>query len=192
MTRPRLLIALPLAAVALSLSACSLGSPASGAPAGSSGGPGAPAGSSASSAAAAPAGSVSTDGVCGLVPISKVNSMLKRRYTDSKEVPIPDISIADAAYCLYGTATAAGEFAIQVVNGDPSTAIERFNDATGDTLVAQSGIGDSAMYSASYPELLVVWGQTTVVVGQDGSEEGDPPITLAQLEKLATAVDAAG
>jgi hypothetical protein len=191
MAHSRVLLALPLVAVALSLSACSLGSPGSVASAGSSGASGASAGS-ASSAAAAPAGSVSTDGVCGLVPISKVNSILKRRYTDSKEIPIPDISIADAAYCLYGTATAAGEFAIQVVTSDPSTAIERFSDATGDTLVAQSGIGDSAMFSASYPELLVVWGQTTVVVGQDGSEKGDAQLTLAQLEKLATTVHAAG
>ena len=188
MARSRVLLALPLVAVALSLSACSLGSPSSVASAGSSGASGASPGSS---AAAAPAGSVSTDGVCGLVPIAKVNSILKRKYTDSKEIPIPDISIADAAYCLYGTATAAGEFAIQVVSGDPPTAIERFNDATGDTLVSQSGIGDSAMFSASYPELLVVWGQTTIVVGQDGSEKGDAAITLAQLEKLATTVHAA-
>ena len=190
MTRSRLLLALPLVAVALSLSACSLGSPGSGAPGGASGG--SSAGASASSASAAPAGSVSTVGVCGLVPISKVNSILKRRYTDSKEVALPEISISDAAYCLYGSATAAGEFAIQVATSDPSEAVVTFNDATGDALVGQSGIGDSAMYSASYPELLAVWGQTTIVVGQAGSEKGDAAITLAQLEKLANTVHAAG
>ena len=93
-------------------------------------------------------------------------------YTTSKEIAIPAISIADAAYCLYWTATAPEEFSIQVATSDPADAGRTFNDATGDTIVAQSGIGDSAMFAASYPELLVVWGQTTVVVGQDGCGEG--------------------
>jgi hypothetical protein len=189
MIRSRLAFALPLVVVVIALSACSAGAPGGG----SSGAAGA-GGSSApsSSAPAGPAGSVSTDGVCGLVPISKVNSILKRTYTTSKEIPLPAISVADAAYCLYGTATAPEEFAIQVATSDPADASETFNEATGNRLTPQSGIGDSASYTDFFPELLVIWGQTTITVGQTGSEKGDAKITLDQLKTLATAVHAAG
>lgn len=190
MIRSRLLLAAPLIAAALVLTACSTGSPAAGGGASSSAATSASASAGASGGASA-GGSVSTDGVCGLVPIAQVNSILKRRYTTSKEVALPATSIADAAYCSYGTAASPEQFAIQVATSDPSDAAQTFNQATGNKLAAQSGIGDSAMYSAFFPELLVVWGQTTVVVGQNGSEKGDAAITLAQLEKLATAVHAA-
>jgi hypothetical protein len=185
MPRSRLLLAVPLIAVAVVLSACSVGSPGAGGSAGTSA-------SSSSSPAAGPAASVSTDGVCGLVPISKVNSILKRSYTTSKEVPLPAISIADAAYCAYGTATAPEEFAIQVATSDPADASQTFNQATGNRLAPQSGIGDSAAYTDFFPELLVTWGQTTITVGQTGSQKGDATITLDQLKALATAVHAAG
>jgi hypothetical protein len=121
-----------------------------------------------------------------------VNSILKRKYTTSKEIPLPAISVADAAYCLYGTATAPEEFAIQVATSDPADASETFNEATGNRLALQSGIGDSASYTDFFPELLVIWGQTTITVGQTGSEKGDAKITLDQLKALATAVHAAG
>jgi hypothetical protein len=117
---------------------------------------------------------------------------LKRTYTTSKEIPLPAISVADAAYCLYGTATAPEEFAIQVATSDPADASETFNEATGNRLTPQSGIGDSASYTDFFPELLVIWGQTTITVGQAGSEKGDAKITLDQLKALATAVHAAG
>jgi|GEM_PF-1961877 len=192
MLRPRLVLVVPLAALAVTLSACSAGSPT----AGSSGGPAATSGPSDAASSAASAGvgggSVSTDGVCGLVPISKVNSILKRSYTTSKEVALPAISIADAAYCAYGTTAAPEQFSIQVATSDPADATQSFNQATGNRLTAQSGIGDSAMYSDFFPELLVVWGQTTVVVGQNNSQKGDSAITLAQLKTLANAVHAAG
>ncbi|HXR44885.1 MAG TPA: hypothetical protein VN759_08765, partial [Pseudolysinimonas sp.] len=149
-----------------------------------------PAAPASSAPAAAPAGSVSTDGVCGLVPISKVNSIINRRYSTSSEVPLHNV--ADAAYCLYGTAASPSQFAIQVATSNPADFSQVSNDATGDTMVPQTGIGDSAMFSASFPELLVTWGQTTVAVGQTLSQKGDAPITLDQLEKLATAVHAAG
>lgn len=190
MIRSRLLLAAPLVAAALVLTACSTGSPAAGGGASSSAATSASASAGASGGASAN-GSVSTDGVCGLVPIAQVNSILKRSYTTSKEVALPATSIADAAYCSYGTAASPEQFAIQVATSDPSDAAQTFNQATGNKLAAQSGIGDSAMYSAFFPELLVVWGQTTVVVGQVGSEKGDAAITLTRLEKLATAVHAA-
>jgi len=190
MIRSRLLLAAPLVAAALVLTACSTGSPAAGGGASSSAATSASASAGASGGASA-GGSVSTDGVCGLVPIAQVNSILKRSYATSKEVALPATSIADAAYCSYGTAASPEQFAIQVATSDPADAAQTFNQATGNKLAAQSGIGDSAMYSAFFPELLVVWGQTTVVVGQNGSEKGDAAITLAQLEKLATAVHAA-
>ncbi|MEO7720576.1 MAG: hypothetical protein ABIS08_01515 [Pseudolysinimonas sp.] len=184
----RLWLAVPLVAVVVTLSACSVSSPSGGSSAGAT----AASPGSASSAPSAPAGSVSTDGVCGLVPLAKVNSILKRSYIDSKEIPLPDFSISNAAYCLYGTASAPGEFAINVANGDPATAVTRFNDATGDKLEPQPGFGDSAMYTSEYPELLVIWDSTVIVVGQSGFEKGDATITLTELEKLATAVHAAG
>ena len=191
MIRSRLLLAAPLVAAALVLTACSTGSPAAGGGAASASAATSASASAGASGGASANGSVSTDGVCGLVPIAQVNSILKRSYTTSKEVALPATSIADAAYCSYGTAASPEQFAIQVATSDPSDAAQTFNQATGNKLAAQSGIGDSAMYSAFFPELLVVWGQTTVVVGQNGSEKGDAAITLAQLEKLATAVHAA-
>ena len=193
MTRSRVLLALPLVAVAVSLSACSLGSPGSGGSAGSSGGPAAPSGLTASSATAAPAGSVSTDGVCGLVPIGKVNSTLGTAYANSEEIALPEITLADAAYCKYTPAGGTGQFVIQVATSGPSDAVQVFNDATGDILAPQSGIGDSALYAGSIPELVVVWGQTTISVGQDVGATGTmKKVTLDQLEKLANAVHAAG
>lgn len=186
MTRSRLLLALPLVAVAVSLSACSLGSPGSGPSAGGSAG-------ASSSATAAPAGSVSTDGVCGLVPIGKVNSTLGTSYANSEEIAIPEITLADAAYCKYTPAGGTGQFVIQVATSGPSDAVQLFNDATGDILAPQSGIGDSALYAGSVPELVVVWGQTTISVGQDVGATGTmKKVTLDQLEKLANAVHAAG
>lgn len=149
-------------------------------------------GTTSSSVPAAPAGSASTDGVCGRVPIDKVNAIIGRKYVNSKEVAIPDMSLSDAAYCYYTTASGVGEFAIQVVTSSPSDAITRLNDATGDKLIAQSGIGDSALYTDSYPELVVVYGQTTIAVGQSGQASSDANITLNQLEKLANAVHSAG
>jgi len=189
----RLLLALPLVAVALCLSACSLGSP-SGSTAGSSGASAGSAGATASSAAAAPAGSVSTDGVCGLVPISKVNSILGTKYANSKEVPLPEITIADAAYCEYTPTSGTGQFVIQVATSDPTDAVATFNQATGGVLAAQSGIGDSALYSDTIPELVVVWGQTSIAVGQDigAGHTGKDRVSLDRLEKLATTVHAAG
>ncbi|MEO6114920.1 MAG: hypothetical protein ABIP33_00925 [Pseudolysinimonas sp.] len=185
-------LALPLVAVAVAvaLSACSAGSPGSGSSAG--GGASTGASKSASSAPAAATGSVSTDGVCGLVPISKVNSILKRSYTDSQEIELPAITIADAAYCLYGTAAIKEQFAIQVATSNPADAVSVFNEATGGKLAPQSGIGDSAMYTSEYPELTVIWGQTAIAVGQSNFAKGDATITLDELKKLATAVHAAG
>lgn len=188
MRTSRLLFVVPLVTAALALSACSVASPG----AGSSATAGGSAAAAPPSAPAAAAGSVSTDGVCGLVPLSKVNSILQRSYTDSKEIPLPASSISDAAYCLYGTASAAGQFAIQVATSDPAGAASVFNEATGGKLAPQSGIGDSAMYTDSYPELVVVWGQTAIAVGQSGFEKGDATMTLDELKKLATAVHAAG
>lgn len=188
MTRSRLTaLALPLVAAALILTGCSTGA--------ASPGPASPApnsGSAPSSAPAAPAGSVSTDGVCGLVPIDKVNSILGRKYVSSKEIAIPDMSLSDAAYCYYTTASGVGNFAIQVATSSPSDAVTRFNDATGDKLVAQSGIGDSALYTDAFPELVVVFGQTTIAVGQSGQASDDANITLDQLKKLANLVHSAG
>jgi hypothetical protein len=190
MLRSRLFLVAPLVAVAVALSACSTGSPATD---GSGGTPAASAKTPppATASAGAASGSVSTEGVCGLVPLSQVNSILKRGYTTSKEVPLPAITIADAAYCEYGTASRPEQFSIQVATSAPSDAAETFNQAAGNRLAPQSGIGDSAMYTDFFPELLVVWGQSTVVVGQNGSEKGAAVITRAELEKLANAVHAA-
>ncbi|MEP6842659.1 MAG: hypothetical protein ABJA11_04000 [Pseudolysinimonas sp.] len=188
----RLWLAVPLVVVAVTLCACSTGSPGAGSSAGGGAPGGAAAGSAAASPPAAPAGSVSTDGVCGLLPISKVNSILKRSYTDSTETALPAASMADAAYCLYGTASMKEQFAIQVATSDPADAASTFNEATGGKLEPQSGIGDSALYASSFPELVVVWGQTAIAVGQSSFEKGDATITLDQLKTLATAVHAAG
>ena len=185
--RSPVVLTLPLVAVVAALTACSAGSPGGG----SSAGGGATAGS-ASSAAAAPAGSVSTEGVCGILPISKVDSILGRSYANSKEVALPAITIADAAYCSYTPASGKGSFVIQVATSHPADAVDTFNEATGNRLVPQPGIGDSAMYAELFPELVVVWGQTAIAVGQTGSNDGDKKITLTQLEKLATAVHDAG
>lgn len=188
MTPSRIIaLALPLAAVALILSGCSTGAAAPGTTSPAPNGGAAP-----SSAPTGPAGSVSTEGVCGLVPIDKVNAMIGRHYVNSKEIAIPDMSLSDAAYCYYTTASGVGEFAIQVATSSPSDAVTRFNDATGDKLVAQSGIGDSALYTDAYPELVVVYGQTTIAVGQSGQAASDANITLNQLEDLANAVHSAG
>ena len=187
MLRSRLLLAAPLLAVAVTLTACSVGSPGTGSSNGGSEGA-----SAGSSAAAASSGSGSTDGVCGLVPIGKVNSILGMSYANSKETALPELTMADAAYCTYSRASGTGTLVIQVATSHPADAIGTMNDATGDLLVAQSGIGDSAMYADSVPELVVVWGQTTIAVGQDvGAGGGTKKVTLAQLEKLATAVHAA-
>jgi hypothetical protein len=184
MLRSRFLLAAPLLAVAVTLTACSVGSPAAEPSAGAAAG--------ASSATAAPAGSVSTAGVCGLVPIGTVNSTLGTSYANSKETALPEITLEDAAYCTYTPASGTGQFVIQVATSGPADAVQVFNDATGDVLAAQSGIGDSALYADSVPELVVVWGQTTISVGQDVGATGTmKKVTLAQLEKLADAVHAA-
>lgn len=145
-----------------------------------------------SAAPSVASGTVSTEGVCGLVPIGTVDATVGRKYVNSKLIAIPANTMADASYCYYTPASGAGEFAIQVVKSDPDGATNTFNDATGGKLVPTSGIGDSATYADSFPELVVVWGQTTIAVGQSTSGPGDSPITQDQLKKLATAVHAAG
>lgn len=169
----------------------------SAAPTGAAGGGGtvssaSTAGSGSSTAARAASGTVSTDGVCGLVPIASVDSTLGRTYVNSKLVAVPASAMADTSYCDYTPASGAGEFQIQVAKSDPTGATGTFNDATGGKLVSFPGIGDSALYAASFPELVVVYGQTTIAVGQSSRGSGDSPITQEQLKKLVAAVHAAG
>jgi len=189
---PVLLVLPVAAALAVGLTACSIGSPGSSGGGSSAGKGAASGGPSASSAPAAPAGSVSSDGVCGILPISKVNSILGSSYANSEEVALPALTMADAAYCSYTPASGAGDFVIQMATSHPADAASTMNEAAGGRLVPQSGIGDSAMYTEFYPELVVVWGQTTIEVGQANSVPGAKKVTLAQLEKLATAVHDAG
>jgi len=180
MNSSRIVLLIPLVVASVALSACSTGVT----PTGSGGAPGSH--SAAASAPAVPAGTVSTEGVCGLVPIAQVDSMLGRSYANSNQVVLPDF-----AYCDYTAASGAGEFEIQVV---PSSAgaLNQLNEATGGKLSPQSGIGDSAYYSDIFPELVVVYGTTTIAVGQSLAAAGDSTITLNQLKKLAEAVHAAG
>jgi hypothetical protein len=187
--RSSLLLTLSLLAAAAALCGCSA-SPGAGSSPGESSG--SSAGSSAS-AAAVPAGAVSTSGVCGLVPIAKVDSILGKPYANSEEIAIPELSMADAAYCKYTPASGTGQLVIQVATTDPGDAVATFNEATGGVLSAQSGIGDSALYTDTIPELVVVWDQTTIMVGQDigAGHTASDEVSLNQLEKLATSVHAA-
>ncbi|MEP6481247.1 MAG: hypothetical protein ABJA94_04480 [Rhodoglobus sp.] len=185
MNGPQIARIAPLVVAALLLTGCSGGggTPATGsAPTASS--------SPASSPPAVSAGSVSKEGVCGLVPIATVNSTLGRSYASSKEVSIDQV-IAGAAYCDYTPASGSGEFEIQVVPGDPADATQTLNDAAGGVLMPITGVGDSAMYASSFPELVVVYGDTTIAVGQSTSAAGASEITLDQLKKLADAVHSA-
>ncbi len=190
--RSAFIVVAPLTAViSLSLAACSF-SPTAGGTASSSSSAASTSGPTPSAAAPVASGTVSTEGVCGLVPIATVNSILGRTYVNSQLVAVPASTMADTNYCAYTPASGAGAFQIQVATSDPTDATSTFNDATGGKLVPTSGIGDSALFSDFFPELVVVWGQTTIAVGQSTSGTGDSPITQDQLKKLATAVHAAG
>jgi hypothetical protein len=192
--RRRLALMAALAATATwTLAACGPDSAASGsAGAGATAGSAPPSGHGSSAAARAASGTTSTDGVCGLVPIASVNSTLGRAYVNSKLVTIPAITMADASYCDYTPASGGGELQIQVATSHPADATSTMNDATGGRLKPISGIGDSALYTDFFPELVVVYGQTAIAVSQSSRGSGDSPITQGQLKKLAAAVHAAG
>ena len=172
------------------LAACKTSTAGSGT-AGPTAGSTVPAGNSSSTAKSVASGTVSTEGVCGLVPIASVNSMLGRTYVNSKLVAIPTITMADASYCDYTPASGGGEFQIQVAKSDPADATGTMNEATGGRLKPVSGIGDSVLYTAFFPELVVVYGQTTIAVSQSTSGTGNSPITQDQLKTLVAAVHAA-
>jgi hypothetical protein len=178
------------ATVLCPLAACKASTTASGT-AGPTAGGTSPAGKGSSTATAVASGTVSTDGVCGLVPIASVDSILGRAYVNSKLVAIPAITMADASYCDYTPASGGGEFQIQIATSAPADATDTMNEATGGRLKPVSGIGDSALFTAFFPELVVVYGQTTIAVSQSSSGAGNSPITQGQLKTLATAVHAA-
>jgi hypothetical protein len=118
--------------------------------------------------------------------------MLGRAYVNSKLVKIPTLTMADAAYCDYTAAPGGGEFENQIAKSAPADATATMNAATGGRLKPIPGIGDSALYTDFFPELVVVYGQTTIAVGQSTSGAGSSPITQDQLKHLALAVHDAG
>ena len=187
MLSSRLWLAVPLFVPAVCLTACSAGSPGGGSvhAAAAARGLGV-------LGSAAPAGKVSTDGVCGLLPISKVNTILEANYATRKRPRSLRSRSRMPRTALTGTGVGSEAFVIQVATSHPADAGHTFNDATGDSARSESGIGGSAMFAIRIPNswwsgVRPPWRWVRMV-----GAGGDARITLAQLEKLATAVHAAG
>ncbi len=138
----------------------------------------------ASSSADAVTGSGSRDGACAHLTVSKLNLLLGRQYTASKNVPLPDP--ASAAYCAYGNG--AAEFDVIVATTDPANASTTLNEAAGNKLQPGSGIGDRSLVGPT--ELLAVFGQATIAAS-DSSPGRLTPLTPTQLEAVVQAVHAA-
>lgn len=136
-----------------------------------------------SSPDAAP-GVSSRDGACAYLTVSKLNMLLGRQYTASKNVPLPDP--ASAAYCAYSTSDA--EFDVIVATADPADALTTFNQAAGNKLQPGNGIGDQSLIGPT--ELVAVFGQATIAASDSSPGRTSPP-TASQLEAVVQAVHAA-
>ncbi|MDQ2755770.1 MAG: hypothetical protein M3Y71_04295 [Actinomycetota bacterium] len=126
----------------------------------------------------------SRDGACAYLTVSKLNMLLGRQYTVSKNVPLPDP--ASAAYCAYSTSDA--EFDVIVATVDPADAVTTFNQAAGNKLQPGSGVGDQSLVGPT--ELVAVFGQATIAASDSSPGRMSPP-TASQLEAVVKAVHAA-
>lgn len=126
----------------------------------------------------------SRDGACAYLTVSKLNMLLGRQYTVSKNVPLPDP--ASAAYCAYITSDA--EFDVIVATADPADAVTTFNQAAGNKLQPGSGVGDQSLVGPT--ELVAVFGQATIAASDSSPGRMSPP-TASQLEAVVKAVHAA-
>ncbi|MEO8828093.1 hypothetical protein [Lapillicoccus sp.] len=126
----------------------------------------------------------SRDGACAYLTVSKLNMLLGRQYTVSKNVPLPDP--ASAAYCAYSTSDA--EFDVIVATADPADAVTTFNQAAGNKLQPGSGVGDQSLVGPT--ELVAVFGQATIAASDSSPGRMSPP-TASQLEAVVKAVHAA-
>lgn len=126
----------------------------------------------------------SRDGACAYLTVSKLNMLLGRQYTVSKNVPLPDP--ASAAYCAYSTSDA--EFDVIVATADPADAATTFNQAAGNKLQPGSGVGDQSLVGPT--ELVAVFGQATIAASDSSPGRMSPP-TASQLEAVVKAVHAA-
>jgi hypothetical protein len=135
--------------------------------------------STAPSAPAKPAAVGSSDGACQYLSIADLDSLTGRSYATSTNKPLFDP--IDYSYCSFKT-TRKAEFDLIVSTSDPADVMSVENEADGNKLVAQPGVGDSALIGNN--ELVVQYGQDVIEAGDDTFDPGMHPLTLAQLKAI--------
>jgi hypothetical protein len=135
--------------------------------------------------AAAPSGAAkhaavgSSDGACKYLSIADLNSLTGRSYATSINKPLHNP--IDYSYCSFTTAGKA-EFDLIVSTSDPTDVMSVENEADGNKLVAQSGVGERALVGNS--ELVVQYGDDVIEAGDDTLDPGMHVLTLAQLKAI--------
>jgi hypothetical protein len=131
------------------------------------------------SAAAKPAAVGSSDGACKYLSIADLDSLTGRSYATSTNKPLSDP--IDYSYCSFKT-TGKAEFDLEVSTSDPTGVMGVENEADGNKLVAQPGIGDSALRGDV--ELVVQYGNDVIEAGDDVLDPGMHVLTLDQLKAI--------
>jgi hypothetical protein len=126
-----------------------------------------------------PAAVGSSDGACRYLSIADLDSLTGRSYATSTDTPLHDP--VEYSYCAFKT-TGKAEFDLLVSTSDPSDVMAVENEAAGNKLVALAGVGDSALSDNS--ELVVQYGQDVIGGGDDTTDPGMHPLSLAQLKSI--------